>query len=69
MIDDLWCKNAVIYPFQWAITPLVVHRPKGFAAKNELRHQFHHVIGIAPTILKAIGIEAPARSSTENGKP
>jgi len=46
-----------------------VHWPKGFAAKNELRHQFHHVIGIAPTILKAIGIEAPARSSTENGKP
>jgi arylsulfatase len=39
--------------------PLVVHWPKGFAAKNELRQQFHHVIDIVPTILEAIGIEPP----------
>jgi arylsulfatase len=39
--------------------PLVVHWPKGFQAKNERRGQFHHVIDIVPTILAAIGIEAP----------
>ena len=39
--------------------PLVVHWPKGIKAKGELRHQFHHVIDIVPTILKAAGVELP----------
>ena len=40
--------------------PLVVHWPRGIKAKGELRHQFHHVIDIVPTILKAAGVEPPA---------
>lgn len=39
--------------------PLVVHWPKGIKAQGEIRDQFHHVIDIVPTILEAIGIEAP----------
>ncbi len=40
--------------------PLVVHWPRGIKAKGELRDQFHHVIDIVPTILKAAGVELPA---------
>jgi arylsulfatase A-like enzyme len=39
--------------------PLVVHWPRGIAAKGELRDQFHHVIDIVPTILEAVGIKLP----------
>jgi arylsulfatase A-like enzyme len=39
--------------------PLVVHWPRGIAAKGELRTQFHHVIDIVPTILRAIGVDPP----------
>jgi arylsulfatase len=37
----------------------VVRWPNGFAAKGEIRHQFHHVIDVAPTILEAADIPAP----------
>lgn len=37
----------------------IVHWPNGFNAKGELRHQFAHVIDIAPTVLEAAGIPAP----------
>jgi hypothetical protein len=30
------------------------------AAKGELRHQYHHAIDIMPTILDALGVQAPA---------
>jgi arylsulfatase len=40
--------------------PLIIHWPKGIMAKGELRAQHHHIIDIAPTMLKASGIEAPA---------
>lgn len=39
--------------------PLVVHWPKGIAAKGEVRSQWHHVIDIAPTILEAAGLPEP----------
>jgi arylsulfatase len=39
--------------------PMVVHWPAGIAAKGELRHQYHHVTDIVPTILDAIGVQAP----------
>ncbi len=42
-------------------SPLIVHWPRGIAARGELRHQFHHVTDLAPTILEAIGIEPPER--------
>jgi arylsulfatase len=40
--------------------PLVVHWPQGIKAKGEIRDQFHHVIDIVPTILKAAGVELPS---------
>ena len=38
---------------------MVVHWPKGFAAKGEVRSQWHHVIDIAPTILDAAKLPEP----------
>lgn len=38
---------------------LIVRWPEGFAARGELRHQWHHCIDIAPTILEAAGIPEP----------
>ncbi|HUP77447.1 MAG TPA: sulfatase-like hydrolase/transferase, partial [Pirellula sp.] len=38
-------------------TPLIVHWPKGIAAKNELRHTPGHVIDIVPTVLELAGIK------------
>jgi arylsulfatase len=38
---------------------MVVHWPKGFTAKNEIRSQWHHVIDVAPTILEAAGLPQP----------
>jgi len=38
---------------------LVVHWPDGIAARGEIRHQWHHVIDVAPTILEAIGLPHP----------
>ncbi len=40
-------------------TPLIVHWPKGIAAKNELRHTPAHVIDFVPTVLELLGIEKP----------
>jgi arylsulfatase len=39
---------------------LVVHWPAGITAHGEVRHQFHHVIDLLPTILEAAGLPAPA---------
>ena len=38
---------------------LVIHWPNGFKAKGEIRSQYHHISDIAPTIMKAAGIERP----------
>jgi arylsulfatase A-like enzyme len=45
---------------------MVVHWPKGIAAKAEIRSQWHHVIDIAPTILEAAGLPEP---KSVNGTP
>ena len=37
----------------------IVHWPKGIKAKGEIRHQFHHVIDVAPTILEAAQLPEP----------
>lgn len=51
------CKQYV--HFGGTRNPLVVHWPKGIRAKGEIRHQFHHVIDIVPTILEAVGVGLP----------
>ncbi|MBR0815614.1 arylsulfatase [Bradyrhizobium diazoefficiens] len=45
---------------------MVVHWPKGIAAKGEVRSQWHHVIDIVPTILEATKIPEP---KSVNGTP
>jgi arylsulfatase len=37
----------------------IVHWPRGFAARGEVRRQFHHVIDVAPTVLEAAGLPEP----------
>jgi arylsulfatase len=60
---------AMSTPFQWTKqvashwggtrNGTVVHWPKGFRAKGEVRSQFTHVIDVAPTVLEAAGISEP----------
>ncbi|MGH9091587.1 MAG: arylsulfatase [Acidimicrobiales bacterium] len=40
-------------------TPLVVHWPHGIAARGEVRSQFAHAVDLMPTVLDAVGLEAP----------
>jgi arylsulfatase A-like enzyme len=37
----------------------IVHWPRGFAARGEIRSQFHHVIDVAPTVLEVAGLPEP----------
>ena len=62
--------HAMDTPYQWTKqvashwggtrNGTIVHWPNGFKAKGEIRSQFHHVIDVAPTILEAAGLPAPA---------
>jgi arylsulfatase A-like enzyme len=47
-------------------TPLIVHWPRGIAARGELRHTPGHVIDFVPTILEVAGGKPPDRW---DGKP
>jgi arylsulfatase len=56
-------------PFKWykqntheggVHVPLIVHWPARITCGGELRHQFHHVNDVAPTIYETLGIEAPS---------
>jgi hypothetical protein len=38
---------------------MIVHWPKGIQARKEIRHQWHHVIDIVPTILEAARLPQP----------
>ena len=38
---------------------LVVHWPRGIADRGGLRHQFHHVIDLLPTVLDCAGLPQP----------
>ena len=40
--------------------PLIVHWPAGIPAGGGIRHQFHHVSDITPTVLEIAGVSAPA---------
>jgi arylsulfatase len=61
--------HALDTPYQWTKqvashfggtrNGTIVHWPKGIKAKGEIRHQFHHVIDVAPTVLQAAGLSEP----------
>ena len=40
--------------------PLIVHWPRGIAARGDVRRQYVHAIDIAPTVLDVVGLDAPA---------
>jgi len=46
--------------------PLIAHWPAGIAERGGIRHQFHHVTDIAPTIFEAVGATRP---DNVNGHP
>lgn len=50
-------------------TPLIVHWPKGIAAKGELRGQAGHVIDIMATCVDLAGVEYPKRSGERTLTP
>jgi len=47
-------------------TPLIVHWPKGIAAKGEMRNTVGHVIDLVPTVMELAGGKPPTEW---NGKP
>jgi hypothetical protein len=61
--------HAMDTPYQWTKqiashwggtrNGTIVRWPKGMKAKGEIRHQFHPVIDVAPTILEAAGLPEP----------
>jgi arylsulfatase A-like enzyme len=62
--------HAMDTPYQWVKqvashwggtrNGTIVHWPKGFKARGEIRSQFSHVIDVAATVLDAAGIPEPA---------
>jgi arylsulfatase A-like enzyme len=61
--------HAMDTPYQWTKqvashwggtrNGTIVHWPRGFKARGEVRSQFHHVIDVAPTVLEAAGLPEP----------
>jgi arylsulfatase A-like enzyme len=50
-------------------TPLIVHWPRGIAARGELRHNPGHVIDLVPTILEVAGGSWPALAEGQPPPP
>jgi arylsulfatase A-like enzyme len=53
-----WTKQVAGY-FGGTRNGLVISWPKRIADAGSLRHQFHHVIDVVPTILESAGVAAP----------
>jgi arylsulfatase len=61
--------HAMDTPYQWTKqvashfggtrNGTIVRWPNGIQAKGQVRHQFHHVIDVAPTVLEAAGLPFP----------
>jgi arylsulfatase A-like enzyme len=66
-------------PYQWTKqvashwggtrNPTIIHWPQGITAKGETRHQFHHIIDVAPTLLEAAGVPSRPRSTASPRHP
>jgi arylsulfatase A-like enzyme len=41
--------------------PFIVHWPKRIKGKGEIRSQYAHIVDMVPTVLDALGLEAPAQ--------
>ncbi len=41
--------------------PCIISWPANIKSKGEIRTQYHHAIDLVPTVLDALGVEAPAR--------
>jgi arylsulfatase A-like enzyme len=41
--------------------PFVVHWPTGIEAKGETRTQYAHIVDMVPTVIEALGLEAPTQ--------
>ncbi len=39
--------------------PMIIHWPKGFRARGEVRDQYHHCTDVVPTILECCGLTMP----------
>jgi arylsulfatase A-like enzyme len=71
--------HAMDTPYQWTKqvashfggtrNGTIVHWPGGIAAKGEIRHQFHHVIDVCPTILEVAGLPQPTFVDGVQQKP
>ena len=71
--------HAMDTPYQWTKqvashwggtrNGAVVHWPKGIEARGEVRHQFHHVIDVAPTVLDAAGLPEPKHGARRGAAP
>ena len=71
--------HAMDTPFQWTKqvashfggtrNGMAISWLKGIKARGEIRSQFQHVIDIVPTILEAVGIQAPATINSTAQKP
>ena len=68
--------HAMDTPYQWTKqvashwggtrNGTIVHWPAGIRARGEIRHQFHHVIDVAPTVLEVAG---PAAADVRQRRP
>ena len=49
--------------------PLIVHWPRGIAARGEVRRQYVHAIDVLPTVLELASVEAPAKVDGVEQRP
>jgi arylsulfatase A-like enzyme len=71
--------HAMDTPYQWTKqvashwggtrNGTIVHWPNGFAARGEVRSQFHHVIDVAPTVLEVAGLPQPTMVNSVQQQP
>ena len=71
--------HAMDTPYQWTKqvashfggtrNGTIVHWPRGIEAKGEIRHQFHHVIDVCPTVLEVAGLPHPTFVDGVQQKP